>query len=37
MREYDRKMLPVLVGGGMVDEQRAAEICSYCEIEAEII
>lgn len=29
---YDRKMIPVLVGGGIVDEQRAAEICSYCEI-----
>ena len=29
---YDRKIIPVLVGGGPVDEQRAAEICSHTEI-----
>ena len=29
---YDRKLIPVLVGGGVVDEQRAAEICSYSEV-----
>ena len=29
---YDRKFIPVLVGGGLVDEQRAAEICSYSDI-----
>lgn len=31
-RLYDRKLIPVLVGGGIVDEQRAAEICAACEI-----
>ncbi|SHK55766.1 heptosyltransferase-1 [Selenomonas ruminantium] len=29
---YDRQLIPVLVGGGMVDEQRAAEICSHSEV-----
>ncbi|SDZ88539.1 glycosyltransferase family 9 protein [Selenomonas ruminantium] len=29
---YDRKLIPVLVGGGVVDQQRAAEICSYSEV-----
>ncbi|MCR5757031.1 MAG: glycosyltransferase family 9 protein [Selenomonas sp.] len=29
---YDKKLIPVLVGGGIVDEQRAAEICSYSDI-----
>lgn len=29
---YEQKWIPVLVGGGIVDEQRAAEICSQSEI-----
>ncbi len=29
---YDRNLIPVLVGGGLVDEQRAAEICAQMEI-----
>ncbi len=31
-RLYDKQVIPVLVGGGPVDEQRAAEICSYTEV-----
>ena len=29
---YERRLIPVLVGGGVVDEQRAAEICAQTEI-----
>ncbi len=29
---YVQKLIPVLVGGGIVDEQRAAEICGCCDI-----
>lgn len=29
---YDRKLIPVIVGGGIVDEQRAAKICAGSEI-----
>ena len=29
---YDRQIIPILVGGGPVDEQRAAEICGYTEV-----
>ena len=29
---YNRRLIPVLVGGGVVDEQRAAEICAATEI-----
>lgn len=29
---YDQKLIPVLVGGGPVDAQRAGEICSLTEI-----
>lgn len=29
---YNQRIIPVLVGGGPVDEQRATEICSYMEI-----
>ena len=29
---YDKDIIPILVGGGPVDEQRAAEISSYTEI-----
>ena len=31
-RLYDKQVIPVLVGSGPVDEQRAAEICSYTEV-----
>ena len=29
---YDKQLIPVMVGGGIVDEQRAAEISSYSDI-----
>ena len=29
---YDQRLIPVIVGGGVVDEQRAAEICAKTEI-----
>ena len=29
---YERRLIPVLVGGGVVDKQRAAEICAQTEI-----
>ena len=29
---YERRLIPVLVGGGVVDEQRAAEICAQTDI-----
>ncbi|SFB05454.1 glycosyltransferase family 9 protein [Selenomonas ruminantium] len=31
-RIYDKQLIPVMVGGGIVDEQRAAEISSYSDI-----